>query len=82
MKTSVELSPNILKRAKEYAKQRGVTSSSGTSLFLRRFLDDQPKSSSTFRLRDVSVGGQGVVPGLQEGEWDTVRDRIYEGRGS
>ncbi len=40
------------------------------------------RSRGTFRLRDESFGGGGLQPGMREGDWEQVRDLIYEGRGS
>jgi len=38
--------------------------------------------SGEFRLRDASVGGAGVQPGIDEGDWAHIREVIYEDRGA
>lgn len=42
----------------------------------------QRRRRAGFELRDGSVGGEGVQPGVDEGNWGTIRDAIYSGRGS
>lgn len=34
-----------------------------------------------FRLRDGSVKGEGLQPGIDLSNWDQIRSLIYEGRG-
>ena len=40
------------------------------------------KEGRPFLLRDASVPGRGLQPGLQEGDWESIRDPIYEGHGA
>jgi hypothetical protein len=48
---------------------------------LRRVLERRQKHGR-FRLRRASFRGNGLQPGVREGRWEPIRDRIYEGRGA
>ena len=37
---------------------------------------------SPYRWPDLSVKGQGLDPGIEEGDWIRIRDFAYEGRGA
>ena len=81
MKTTAELRDDLLALAKKRALRQGTTLRSlleeGLRMAIRHRSDAAP-----FVLRDASVKGQGVQPGVVEGSWEQVRDEIYEGRGS
>lgn len=81
MRTSIELSDGLLERARKLAKRRGTTLRALVEEGLRRVLADNT-SPQTFRLDDVTYGEGGLVEGLTQGDWERVRDSIYEGRGS
>lgn len=48
---------------------------------LRRFFEREKTRARSFRLREASVGGNGVQPGVQEGDWAEIQRLLYEGRG-
>lgn len=80
MKTTVELSAPLLKEAKATAAREGTT--------LRVLLEEGLRESLArrrrgrrFRLRDTSVGGKGLRPGVDLTNWDQIRSVIYEGHG-
>lgn len=80
MKTTVELSAPLLKEAKAIAAREGTT--------LRVLLEEGLRESLArrrrgrrFRLRDTSVGGKGLQPGVDLSNWEQIRSLIYEGRG-
>jgi hypothetical protein len=81
MRTSFELSNNLLLRARRLAKKRGITLRALVEEGLRRVIADN-EAPSRFRLEDVPFGEGGLVEGLSEGDWERVRDLSYEGRGS
>lgn len=81
MKTTVVIAEDLLRAAKLVAREEHTT--------LRALLDEglrwaieKRKMPSTFRLRDASVRGKGVRPGVVEGDWATLRGSSYEGRGT
>lgn len=80
MKTTVEISDALLEAAKAEAAQRGTTLRSLLEEGLRRVLDERSRERG-FTLRDASVSGRGLDPGVREGSWGGVRALIYEGRG-
>ena len=81
MKTTVEIAEDLLQRAKAVAHKERTTLRALLEEGLRWALARRRKRSG-FRLEDASVPGKGVQPGVTEGEWGTVRDSIYTGRGS
>jgi hypothetical protein len=80
MKTTIEISDALLKAAKRHAGERGTTLRALVEEGLRNLLDvAQPRGA--FTLRDASVGGDGLQPGVREGSWEGIADLTYEGRG-
>lgn len=81
MKTTVEIAEPILDAAKKTAHREGTTLRSLVEEGLRLALERRERGER-FRLRDTSVGGRGLRPGLKGASWDEIRDLAYEGRGS
>ncbi|HEX6812467.1 MAG TPA: DUF2191 domain-containing protein [Planctomycetota bacterium] len=81
MKTTVELSDDLLRRAKSVATKEGTTLRALLEEGLRWALGRRRKPRS-FKLRDASVGGKGVQPGVDDTDWTSLRDTIYRGRGA
>lgn len=78
MKTTVEISDSLFAEARSVAEAEGTTFRNLVEDGLRVVIQ-QKKRRKPFRLKDGSVGGKGLRPGL---DWKGVRDRIYEGRGN
>jgi hypothetical protein len=78
MKTTVEIAGPLLEEAKREAKRAGVTLRDLIERGLRRELD-QRRSAKRFKLRDASVGGEGVHPGVREGDGRAMRAYSYLG---
>ena len=78
MKTTVEIDDALLQRTRELARREGTTLTALIEEGLWAALDrrDHP---APYRWPDLSVGGQGLVPGLGNGTWEMVRERIYSG---
>jgi hypothetical protein len=81
MKTTVEISEHLFTRAREVAQREGTT--------LRSLIEEglgaalaRREQRTPYRWPDLSVEGDGLVPELEEGAWEPVRDRIYTGRGT
>ncbi|HEX6138186.1 MAG TPA: hypothetical protein VF059_11025 [Casimicrobiaceae bacterium] len=47
---------------------------------LRRSIAERRRVSD-FKLRDASVPGQGLQPGVDGGDWNRIRELAYEGHG-
>jgi hypothetical protein len=80
MKTTVEIAEDLLVRTREVAQREGTT--------LRALIEEglqaalaRREQKRAYRWPDLSVSGDGLLPEFEEGNWATVRDRIYQGRG-
>lgn len=81
---TIEVSDPLFLKAQRAAEHQSVTLrelvESALSRFLRELSNDPLVDLPTaFRLRDASVGGEGVQSGIREGDW---ADLLYEGRGA
>ena len=81
MKTTVDISADLLRRAKALAARQQVTLRTLIEEGLREILR-QRKRRDKFTLRDGAVDGRGTQAGVDEGDWETIREVIYGGRGS
>lgn len=81
MKTTVDIAPELLRAAKAAAAKEKTTLRALLEEGLRWVLAHRSKPTD-FELRDASVSGKGTQPGVREGDWNTIRDRIYDGRGA
>ncbi len=81
MKTTVDIPESLLTQLKRRAAREGTTLRSLINAALRQFLKDSAKAPGTFKLEDRSAGVGGLAPGVREGDWQQVREIIYEGRG-
>jgi hypothetical protein len=81
MKTSLEISDPLLKRARAIAARDGRTLRDLVETGLRLLIErDEKERASPFRLRDASVGGQGLSQGLSYDDWGKILEVSYEGR--
>ena len=81
MKTTVEISPALLAEAKSHARAEHTTLRALIEAGLRSVLMEKKNNKPPFKLRDGSVGGNGLTPEFQNAPWEKFRDAIYEGRG-
>jgi hypothetical protein len=81
MKTTVEVSDGLLAEARKVAERRGVTLRTLVEEGLRHVVKSSNRRAA-FRLRDGSFGGDGLAPEFAGGDWETVRDAAYSGRGA
>ena len=79
LKTTIEISDPLLRKAKKLARRRGTTLRALVESGLRRVLQEERPQS--FRLDDRSVPGQGLAEGLDYAEWAKILERAYEARG-
>jgi hypothetical protein len=82
MKTTLDISDPLLEQAKAIASRDGETLRALVEQGLRKVLADRMTKSKPFKLRDCSVGGEGLQPEFQNATWEQMRDLIYEGRGA
>jgi hypothetical protein len=74
MKTTIELSDNLLARAKERAKAQRITLRSLIEQALATALDQAPAEA---RVKPVTFRGKGLQPDFADGSWEKIRDAIY-----
>lgn len=76
MKTTISIADDLLVKAKQQARREGKTLREVFEEALRLRLS-QGKVSRPFKLRRHSFKGEGLQPGIAEGDWRQVRDLIY-----
>lgn len=81
MKTTVEIAEELFVRSREVAQREGTTLRNLIEEGLRVVLAQREQKAS-YRWPDLSVSGEGLAPGVEEGSWEPIRDRIYAGRGA
>lgn len=81
MKTTVDIPDDLLKEAKAVAATEQVTLRSLVEEGLRWVLSRRRRQTERFVLREAAVSGKGARDGIDEGNWEQMRDRIYRGRG-
>jgi hypothetical protein len=81
MKTTVELSDSILREAKRAAARDHTTVRALVEEGLRLVLARR-RPGKAFKLRKAAFRGDGLQAGVSLGDWDTIRDLIYAGRGA
>jgi hypothetical protein len=77
VKTTVEIADSLFEEAKACAKARRVPLRELIEEGLRTVVQSKT-SRKPFKLRDGSVGGQGLQGNLS---WDDIMELAYEGRG-
>jgi hypothetical protein len=80
MKTTLDLSDELLKRAKLHARRTGQPLRALVEEGLRLALKPPPARAAAFRLADRSVGDARGVNPLEALSWQDLRDEIYGGR--
>jgi len=81
MRTSIDIPDGLFARAKRLAHERKTTLRELAIEGLEAVLDRHRRSEPKFRLRDASFGEGGLAEGLNETDWERIRDLAYEGRG-
>ena len=79
MKTTVEITDTLLRQAKETALNGGTTLRELIESGLRKEIAS--RQSSEYQLVDASVDGSGLQPGIGEGDWRSIVELTYQGRG-
>lgn len=79
MKTTVEIADSLLRQAKEIAPSGSTTLRELVESGLRKEI--ATRQATARQLVDASFGGSGLQPGIDEGDWRTIMELAYEGRG-
>jgi hypothetical protein len=78
MKTTAEISPTLLDKARKLASQDGTTLRALVEEGLRRIIAER-RHAGAFRLRKVTFKGIGLHAGLAGVPWERIRDLAHEG---
>ena len=81
MKTTVELNDSLFEETKRYAAQHRTTLRAVLESALHDYLKQQVAAGASFRMRRATFSGHGLQARIQEGDWNQIRSRIYEGQG-
>lgn len=82
MKTTVEISDELLREVKRMALRKRTTVRALIEQGLRLVVREQKGKERGFTLRDASFTGDGLLPGRSLQDWETIRDRAYAERGA
>lgn len=77
MKTTVDVSDQLLHDAQELARKEGTTLRALVEAGLRTVLA-QRSGDHEFVLDEASVGGNGLQPAFRDASWEQLRDAIYD----
>ncbi len=81
MKTTIEISDELADTAKAYAARNHMTLRSLVERGLREVMR-QDQQRPGFKLKDASVGGQGLRTEYRDADWSRIREEAYKERGS
>jgi predicted transcriptional regulator len=80
MKITIDLSDELAKKAKAYAACKHITLRAVIEQCIRQVLRND-RAAPRFKLRDASVGGNGLHKEYKDADWAEMREASYEGRG-
>jgi hypothetical protein len=81
VRTSIDIPDALFARVKRLAQARQKTFRELAIEGLEAVLEQGRQKQTRFRLRDASFGEGGLADGLDETDWNRIRDLAYEGRG-
>ena len=79
MKTTIDISDPLLEAARQAASRDGTTVRALVEHGLRLALAER-RRSIRFQLKDASVDGRGLQPGIEGLSWDELRALAYGDR--
>jgi Arc/MetJ family transcription regulator len=77
MKTTIDIADDLLQRAKRQAQRENKTLKEIVEEALRRQLNSHA-DQKRYKYRPHTVRGKGLQPGIDEGNWEQLRDLIYK----
>ena len=81
MKTTIEISDELIGQVRRVAQQEGATLRALVEEGLQRSLEAR-RQAVRRRLDFPTYGGSGVTHGFQGASWSRIRDEIYRERGA
>ena len=76
MKTTVEISDNLLSEARKAAAREGLTLRALIERGLHRAIEETERKSP-FKLRRATFAGQGLQAEFKDASWERLRAAIY-----
>ena len=73
-------SKKLLRSAKKYAAEKGLSLRSVIEFALRNLLENNRRPVK-FSLKNGSVEGKGLSLEFAEADWEKIRSEVYKGRG-
>lgn len=80
MKTTIEISDDLLSRAKRLCRREGKTLRAVVEDGLRQVLKHAGRSAAS-RVKPVVFSEGGLTREFRDAPWTALRDEIYRGRG-
>ncbi len=77
MRTTLEIPDTLFKKAQKLARERGVPFRALVAEALQKMLKAQAPAER-FRLPDTTFGGDGLVDGLPDLQWERIRNLVYD----
>jgi len=77
MKTTIDISDDLARQAKELAKREGTTLRAVIEQGLRLKLE-QARDAQPYRLPDKSIDGRGLQAEFRDKSWEEIREAAYE----
>ncbi len=81
MRTTLDLPDPLFKRAQRLARARGVPFRALVAEALQKLLTTQTPAKP-FKLADTSFGGDGMVEGLHDLQWERISSLVYDEGGT
>lgn len=81
MKTTIDLPEELARKAKAFASRKKITLRALIEQGIRQVLRED-RAPGKFKLRDASVGGNGLQKEYEGADWAKIREAAYKGRGS
>ena len=77
MRTTLELPDTLFKKAQQLARKRGVPFRALVAEALQKLLKSEGPAKP-YRLPDTTFGGDGLVDGLPDLQWERIRHLVYD----
>ena len=81
MKTTIEISDNLLSQTKQLAHEQKMTLRSLVEEGLTWVIQERSQRSAK-SVNPVVFGGKGLKAEFRDRSWQTIRDAAYEGHGT
>ena len=81
MKTTIEITDGLFRRARQLAKREGITIRKLVEEGLILVLDTRGRRKPV-KVEPVTFKGKGLSPDYRDASWSEIRAAAYEGRGT